>query len=573
LDVNHGGNLVAAETYKTLIETLVEQRASGLALNQSEAFLDVVTELILQDHDLSIDEIDAGVTDGSGDGQIDAMYVLVNGALMDQEGSQKIPEKGPLEIGITLIQAKFTEGFEENVLKIIRTTIGDLFDLSKQHDHPLPQYSDTLQEAFANARRALLASAGRTAKITVRVYYATKASTEAVHPSVHATARLLKADLSAKTATSDVEIIFVGAMELINKSRLPKTRQRNLGCHSLIPSDNGDSIVCLVTIDALMRFLSDENGHLIRSMFDANVRDFLGQAEVNEAIKATLHQLSDGDFWWFNNGITIVASAVDQKGKTLALSDPLLVNGLQTSNVIHSFITDLNVDEELKSKRRQQIVLVKLIVPPNERLRDDIIKATNSQTHIPKAYLRGMDTVHRNIEDHLKGANLFYERRKNQYKNLGKTRDEIITLAEMAQALMAAILHRPSDARGRPTSLLKSDEDYQRLFSEGYALDTFKNIINVKRSIMTRLSELFPEKSASFRNDIVFHVLAFISAQQFTGPSHAAAGWRSNTPDCTSIDSAIQIVASLFQNAGETDRVAKSPTFQKAILSAAVAQS
>jgi hypothetical protein len=105
----------------------------------------------------------------------------------------------------------------------------------------------------------------------------------------------------------------------------------------------------------------------------ANVRDFLGQAEVNEAITATLHQLSDGDFWWFNNGITIVASAVDQKGKTLALSDPLLVNGLQTSNVIHSFITDLNVDEELKSKRRQQIVLVKLIVPPNERLRDDII--------------------------------------------------------------------------------------------------------------------------------------------------------------------------------------------------------
>jgi hypothetical protein len=139
LDVDQGENLVAAETYKTLIETLVEQRASGLALNQSEAFLDVVTELILQDHDLSIDEIDAGITDGSGDGQIDAMYVLVNGALMDAEGSQKIPEKGPLEIGITLIQAKFTEGFEENVLKIIRTTIGDLFDLSKQYDHPLPQ--------------------------------------------------------------------------------------------------------------------------------------------------------------------------------------------------------------------------------------------------------------------------------------------------------------------------------------------------------------------------------------------------------------------------------------------------
>jgi hypothetical protein len=79
-----------------------------------------------------------------------------------------------------------------------------------------------------------------------------------------------------------------------------------------------------------------------------------------------------------------VASAVDQKGKTLALSDPLLVNGLQTSNVIHSFITDLNVDEELKSKRRQQIVLVKLIVLPNERLRDDIIKPQTVRRTYPK---------------------------------------------------------------------------------------------------------------------------------------------------------------------------------------------
>jgi hypothetical protein len=84
---------VVAETYETLIETLVEQRACGLALNQSEAFLDVVTELILQDHDLSIDEIDAGITDGSGDGQIDAMYVLVNGAgLVGSASGQRVAD-------------------------------------------------------------------------------------------------------------------------------------------------------------------------------------------------------------------------------------------------------------------------------------------------------------------------------------------------------------------------------------------------------------------------------------------------------------------------------------------------
>ena len=395
------------------------------------------------------------------------MYVLVNGVLLNGEESEKIPDKGPLEISIVLLQAKFSDGFEENVLKIIRTTIGDLFDLGKKYDQPLPQYSEDLQDAFGHARRALLGSAGRTAKIKVRVYYASKGATLGIHSNVRETAKLLKTDLCAKTATNDVEIEFIGAMELITTSRQPKTRRRSLSCHSLISSDSGDSLVCLVTIDALMQFLRDENGQLVRSLFDANVRDFLGKAEVNEAIKNTLCNLDAGDFWWFNNGITIVASALDQKGKTLALLDPLLVNGLQTSNVIYSFMTDPNVEETLKAKRRQQFVIVKLIVPPSEQLRDDVVKATNSQTHIPKPYLRGMDTVHRNIEDHLKGIGLFYERRKNQYKNLGKLRNEIVTLTEMAQSLMAAILHRPGDARGRPNSLLKSDDDLSKTVRRG----------------------------------------------------------------------------------------------------------
>jgi hypothetical protein len=241
----------------------------------------------------------------------------------------------------------------------------------------------------------------------------------------------------------------------------------------------------LVSLEALVSFLSDVKGNLIRGLFDANVRDFLGKTEVNDAIRATLETLRDDEnFWWLNNGVTIVASSIDQKGRRLALSEPLLVNGLQTSNVIFEFMTDTVVDEEVKKKRRSQIILMKIIVPPSEQVRDEIIKATNSQTNIPKPYLRGMDTVHRNIEDHLKAAGLYYERRKNQYKNMGKTRPTIVTLAEMAQALMAALLFRAGDARGRPNSLLKSDDDYQSLFSESYPLDAFKNVILAKRAII-----------------------------------------------------------------------------------------
>lgn len=557
-------------TYKALIEAVTTQRAGELGSTDSAtAFMSVVNELILQPYDLTVDEIDAGVTDGNGDGQVDAMYVLANGAVLTGEEEDELPDKGPLEIELVIIQSKYSDGFQENTLKIIRNTANDLIDLKKNYAGYLPNYSEKLQDAFALARKALVVSAGRTGKVRVRAFYATKGSTANIHPTVHTTASVLRSELSALTATSDVNLTFVGAEELIELSRLPKTRNRQLEIQQSISSDTGDSFVCLVTLGSLVKFLSDDKGALIRSLFDANVRDFLGRTEVNDAIKSTLGELQEGDFWWFNNGITIVASNIDQKGKILALEDPLLVNGLQTSNVIFSFMTDPGLDHDLKEKRIEQIVLIKIIEPPNEKLRDEVIKATNSQTHIPKPYLRGMDRVHRNIEDHLKSYELYYERRKNQYKNAGKKRTEIVTLSEVAQSLMAAFLFRPADARGRPNSLLKSDEDYRSLFSESYSLDAFRNVIVAKRLVSARLAAVYPTEPATFRNDIVFHVLAYISARQFHSLSHASTGWTTKVLDEGAADAAIAAVVALFKAAGATDRVAKSPEFQKDVLAAA----
>jgi len=232
-------------------------------------------------------------------------------------------------------------------------------------------------------------------------------------------------------------------------------------------------------------------------------------------------------------------------------------------------MTDPKVEETLKQNRRSQIVLVKIIVPPNEKIRDEIIKATNSQTHIPKPYLRGMDVVHRNIEDHLKGSGLFYERRKNQYKNLGKARSTIVTLSEAGQALMAAFLFRGGDARGRPNSLLKSDVDYLSLFSESYPLDSFKNVILAKRSIISILTSIYPADGSQFRNDVVYHVLAYTSAKHFYNLEHAVAGWKSKTSDQGELEEDVRTVVNMFKVAGGSDRVAKSTTFQESITKAA----
>ncbi len=68
------------DQYRVLVQQMTEKRAKDAGItDHSKAFELVVNTLLMGPFDLSVDEIDAGNTDGGGDGQIDAMYVIVNG--------------------------------------------------------------------------------------------------------------------------------------------------------------------------------------------------------------------------------------------------------------------------------------------------------------------------------------------------------------------------------------------------------------------------------------------------------------------------------------------------------------
>jgi hypothetical protein len=564
---------MSKDTYKILVQQMTEDRAKDAGLKDvTKAWELVVNALIMAPYDLSVDEIEAGITDGGADGQIDAMYVTINGMVLSEESleNKTIPEKGPLEIDIVIIQSKYTDGFEENPLKSVRATVRDLFSLSKDYSAvEFKEYNSSVQSKFALARFATLSSSGRAATIKCRVYYATKGSNANIHSSVLATGSTLIQELGTSAATKDAEIVYLGAEQVIDLSRMPQIHVRQLAFQEQLSHDE-NSFACLVPIAGIMNFLSDSSGNLIRSLFDANVRDFLGTTtDVNEGIFQTLETLGDEDFWWYNNGVTLVADAVDPKGKHLALTDPLLVNGLQTCNVIHAFMSSVEVKPEAKKHIGEKRILVRIIKPTSDAVRDGIIRATNSQTHIPKPYLRGMDRVHRNIEDFFRKHGLFYERRKNQYRNEEKPRLSIVTLTEMSQSLVAALLFRGGDARGRPTTLINDDKDYQTLFSESYPLDTFLAVIRTKRDIMKILTAIEPTRGAGFRNNVVWHALAFVSGVYFHNTKHAASGWATVAIDAEWLRNAVSYVVEQFDLEGGTDGVAKSPGFQAIMANAA----
>src|SRR5690606_15589309 len=127
--------------------------------------------------------------------------------------------------------------------------------------------------------------------------------------------------------------------------------------------------------------------------------------------------------------------------------------------------------EKLQVEKRD--ILIRVIVPENEETRDRIIRATNSQTSIPKASLRATDHVHRQIELFLLDKGLYYDRRKNYYRNEGKKPHDIVSIPFLAQCLMSVLMQKPDFARARPSTLLNEDDSYQKVFHKNNSLETY----------------------------------------------------------------------------------------------------
>ena len=183
-------------------------------------------------------------------------------------------------------------------------------------------------------------------------------------------------------------------------------------------------------------------------------------------------------------------------------------NGLQTSTEIYNFYSNNKVLIDKESRNN----LVRVIVPSSEKARDDIIFATNNQTNIPKSSLRVTDTIHLQIEMYMKSRGLYYDRRKNYYKNQKKKAADIVGVSFLAQCLISVFLRKPDFARARPSTLLTDDETYKKLYESNTDLDVYYKTALLGEKIQANLSKTTDMTSAE-RNDVLYYLLYAVSAK------------------------------------------------------------
>lgn len=539
-----------------LLEEIVRQERENCEepLTISDFFEFYTAAQILKSYELSYDEIESGLVGKSLDGGADSIYLFINGDLIKEDENPKEKYKKNVDIEMVFIQSKYENSFGEDALLKLSRLCKNLFDLEFVRADYESRYNEKVLDAFELFRQSYVGLITKRPKLKISFYYASKGID--VHPNVTAQSQDLIEEIRAKLPGCEVTVTFVDAEKLVKMVQERPNDVFRLKVSEAPMSTSGQVFIALARLSDYFKFITDDEGKPIKHIFESNVRDYQGKTDVNLEIQDTLENPGNEEFWWLNNGVTILASEASAPGgKELVIHNPEIVNGLQTSSEIQRFFSLFPT----KLAEDARDILVRVIVPENEKTRDRIIRATNSQTPIPKASLRATDQIHRQIEEYLKPRGLYYDRRKNFYKNDGKKPKDIVSVPFLAQCLMSILMQKPNDARARPSTLLEDDDAYERLFHRNNDLATYYLIAAFGRKTEQYLKALSRYSSPEI-NDIRFYVL-YAAVVKMTANIYPANGVvvKLNVADLTDeiISSSAVLSYDLYKSCGGNDKAAK----------------
>ena len=439
----------------------------------SNKFLLFSTYQICKKHNLDENMLIDCVVEGGGDGGLDSIVALVDKKYiysLDEfnEYAEQINENS--RIDLYFIQAKETNGIKETAFMKIKDVFEKLLVSNSITEELRIQYNQVLIEKFELINEIIIKSSPKTNNIYINVAYAYtgKLDKDSISIGTKNQINSIKKLVSDTTYINEANI----SVDIFDSNKLINIANKSIQKDYIIKykmifkmnyrSDSENGFVMNMSIKDYYNLITQDN-EILDVLFEGNIRDFEGQTvEVNKNIKNTLEEVYDADFWWLNNGITmIVDSYTPLPNDSAKVVNPIIVNGLQTSYTIFNYFKE-NID---KLENEDRNILLKIVNTDSINISDMIISSTNRQNAVKPAQLKATDPIQKDIEQLLLKNGIYYERRKNYYKNRGIDKHKIVTLENLAQYLESIYYGNCSGARNNPTTLLKSEKLYNKLFN------------------------------------------------------------------------------------------------------------
>jgi hypothetical protein len=431
-----------------IIDSQIDATADALGIDGAAAFVRLVHSLVVGDSIHAFDSDD--LVDGGGDKQLDAITIVDRGGSAD----------------VYILQVKNTESFSSNALIQMGNGLQWVFERPRSQLNTLG--NQALQDKIAEYR-SVQSSLGP-ANLRVHVAFVTNGLTANMSPEFRQELEGIESRFAGGTFES-FAIKAYGADELVALLNAQERKARKIDADLRIRYDaNTPSLiryhaqglkgfVCTVSAKEIAEMVnSDPEG----AVFDLNLRRFLGErGPVNQDIFATCTSPATSyEFWFLNNGITIVcddADAVtDPDDPRLKLKNLQIVNGCQTA-------TTLAVAAKAGTLAPDVRVLLRVYETSSEDLVGRIVLTTNNQNKISSRDLRANDPVQLDMEAAFRSRGYEYERKARQYAGSDVNSECILPNELVAQWYLAVVLKNPADARGRKYKVW--DEHYSAIFA------------------------------------------------------------------------------------------------------------
>ncbi|MBC1189860.1 MAG: abortive phage resistance protein [Microcystis sp. M_OC_Ca_00000000_S217Cul] len=444
---------------------------------KSLAFVYLCVKTIL---DLDGDDVFDCLTEGGGDFGVDAIH---------------ISEEYDGEFTVSLFQAKYknnlegNSNFPEEGIKSLINAINYLFNPAAKLEHINQRLLVKVEEARSLIRDGYIPQ--------VRIIACNNG---------------LKWNLSAQEAIDRAEFGDQVTWEYVNHERLVKILQASKPVKDTLQL-SGKAIVEDMEFSRVLlgRISVTEIATLIERhgerLLERNIRRYLGLQgnRVNEGIRHTLTSDEKNNFYFYNNGVTLICdsfsyNALQDGDYKVRVENLQIINGGQTCMTIFKTLRE----PDLIHQNAQAFVLLRLYQLPreNEGLVQRITYATNSQNPVDLKDLRANDERQKILEKDIEQLGFNYRTKRSNTP----TRSADITSGVAAEAVLSVWRRKPHQAK------FFSREHFGKLYDTIFTdqLNGAQIVIAVQ---LYRIAENRRKRPESTDPDFVRYASCFIAMQ------------------------------------------------------------
>ena len=284
-------------------------------------------------------------------------------------------------------------------------------------------------------------------------------------------------------ANSEKPFVSEGTLKLDSKYLIDKNNKKIM-INKVEYSNSNDG--CIVTIKA-NSLASLYKKYSEKGLFGYNLRKYIRKKLVDDRINDTILNEKD-NFWFYNNGITIVCSKYIIEDNILKLYNFSIINGAQTTTQIgNSKIIDDDYDFS---------IMCKVIKADSQRDNDFLVtisEATNNQKPILPRDLKANSKEQKLLQELARDniqKRLFVDIKRGYQQVARDAKEwEKINNEQLGQLLLSAYYQRPGTARNQKKNIFEKKIIYEMIF--GYERVKYYNYSSIHD--LVHISNIYDE--------------------------------------------------------------------------------